>query len=131
MNENYRFKNEYIEMYIQDGILWVVYSNNVNVTAEKARLIVSERLKVANGRSYPTLADCGTGQSLDKKSREIFGGEDAMRNVTAGAIIIRNTIQRMFINAYFWFAKLPIPHAAFPNEQKALKWLEPYKNTDS
>ena len=127
MKPLYSFKNDYVEIFIKDEILWVIYKNNVTITAEKARIIVNERLKVAGGKDYLTLNDCGTGQSIDKTAREIFSSEDAKKYVKAGAIVLRNIIQRMFVNTYFWFANLDIPHAAFASEQAALKWLEKFK----
>jgi len=127
MQQQYSFRNDYVDIFIKDNILWVIYTNNVRITEDKARIIVNERLKVANGRSYLTLNDCGTGQSVDKKSREIFGSDDAKKYVTAGAIVLRNITQRMFVNSYFWFANLDIPYAAFSSEEKALKWLAKYR----
>lgn len=127
MKDSYRYKSEFADIFLLDGIVWVIYGENARITADKARIIVSERLKVTNGISRPTLADCRNGTSIDKASRAIFASEDAMKNVTAGALLFNNPIHRMFINAYLWFDKPPLPTAVFTDEKKAIEWLQLYK----
>ncbi|HEX8545704.1 MAG TPA: hypothetical protein VF691_02010 [Cytophagaceae bacterium] len=125
--KNYSFKNENVEIYLDEGVVFVVFAENARITAEKANIIVSERLKVCNGRSYPTLADCRKGSNMDQASRAIFASEDAVKNVVAGALLIDNAIQRMLINAYLWFGSPKVPNQVFTSERKALEWLQLFK----
>ena len=125
--DNYSFQNGDVEIYLQDGVVWVVFAENARINAEKAITIVSERLKVCNGKSYPTLADCRKGSNMDQASRVIFASEDAVKNVMAGALLIDNAIQRMLINAYLWFGSPKVPNQVFTSEKKALDWLQLYK----
>lgn len=121
--ETYTFKNQVVEIFIKNNIVWVVFGENAKITADKAEIIVAERLKVCNGKSYPTLADCRKGSNMDKASRAIFASDSATKNVTAGALLIDSAIQSMLINAYLWFDNPKVPNQVFTNEQKAIEWL--------
>jgi hypothetical protein len=127
MHQPYSYSSDFADIYIEEGIVRVIFYGRI--TPDKALIIVNERLKVTNGRAYPTLADYRYGNALEKKSRAIFASPDAMKNVVAGACIFSNSIQRMFINAYLWFDKPPIPTAVFNSEEKALDWLQLYKTS--
>jgi len=127
MTEGYSFSSDYVDIFLRDGIVWVVYGHNARITSDKALIIVGERLKVSQGRPHPTIADCRKGTSIDKASRAIFAGPDAMKNVIAGALLFNNPIHRMFIHAYLWFDNPSIPTAVFTSEIKALEWLQLYK----
>ena len=129
MVEHYSYKSDFADISIEDGIVRVMIIGKID--SDKALVIVRERIKVTSGKSYPTLADYRYGNALDKKAREIFAGPDAMKNVTAGAILFSNAMHRIFINAYLWLEKPPVPTGVFTSEKKALQWLSIYKLSDN
>ena len=125
--EAYSFRNDLVEIFTRQGILFVVFCKGARINAANAEIIVIERLKVANGRDFPTLADCRQGSNMDKGARTLFASKAAVTNVTAGGLLIDSAIHKMLINAYLLFDQPNVPNKVFTSEDKALNWLNLFK----
>jgi len=128
--DNNCFKNEYTFMKIEDGILLVKYSKDLEITLEIAKICVAARLKLCNGKSYPMLGDVRNIKNTDYKAREYIAEGDGTKGITAGAFIVKNSFTKflatIFINLNM--IKTPdLPAKLFTNEYDAKLWLEQYK----
>ena len=52
---------------ISDGILFITYKAGINITLEKAKLMVTNRLDFTSYQSYPILVDDKGLTSIDKR----------------------------------------------------------------
>lgn len=121
------FKNEYVEMWIEEGILHLIYSSKP-LHLEAAKEIVHQRLELLAGRSMPHLADYTKGMAADKAARDYLANTEGVKGVSAGAIIIKNQIQKLLGNAYLTISRPTIPAKLFTEKKDALAWLSYYKN---
>jgi len=124
--ENY-LKNEYMEMWIEDGILYGVYLPNTVVTLAVAKKCVEDRLKVTNGKSYPSLVNLKNVAGEEKAARDYYSTGEGIKEVIAGAFIVGSYKSTILANYYLKLNKPKIPVRLFDSEEIALKWLEPFR----
>ena len=128
MRESY-FENEYIELWIENGIIYENFKPNLEtLTIEKAKQIVPDRLKVSNGITRPIFADLCNMVSVDKASRKYLAEGDAMKYLSATAILVDNPIAKFAANIYIRIDQPSIPTRFFTDKKAALLWLEQYKS---
>jgi hypothetical protein len=129
MNNVY-FENEYTSMEIEDGILFVHYAKNLEITLEIAKICVAERLKLCDGKSYPMLADVRNIKNTHSDAKAFIAQGDGTKGINAGAFIVKNEFNRflatIFINLSL--VKTPqLPAKLFTNKNDAKEWLQQYK----
>lgn len=127
MKENY-FENEYVEMWIEDGIVYEIFKADLSVTLEVAKKIVADRLKTYGAITYPFFIDIRGLVYGDIAARRYFVGEESICYVSAGAILTNNFISRFAGNVFIKIDKPSIPTRLFTNKKKAILWLEQYKS---
>lgn len=127
MRENY-LKNEYVEMWIEDGILFSIHSKKVAINLEIAKICVEDRLKVSEGRTMPILTDGRYVKAIDKAARDYLSNGDAIKGVSAGALIVRNEIQRLLGSVFISINEPPLPTKLFTNIDSAVVWLKNFRN---
>jgi len=117
-------------MKIEDGILLVKYTTNLEITLEIAKLCVAARLKLSNGKSYPMLADVRNIKNTTSDAKDYIAEGDGTKGINAGAFIVKNSFVKflatMFVNLNL--IKTPnLPAKLFTNEYDAKLWLQQYK----
>lgn len=122
------FKNEHCEMWIEDGILFTIYFKGVRINGEAARNIIRERLKICEGITYPCLIDISQGPDFDSEARKIFSTGDAMKDVNAGCIIVKNQIQKLLYMLFISINKPAKPAKSATSTAEAVKWLSNFKS---
>ena len=128
MSSGTYFKNEVIELWLENGIVYAIYTKNAVITLEIAKEIVYERLRIVGARTYPSLSDYTGNMQITKEARAFFASSESIKQVSAGAFLVKNLIQQFLGNAFLKFNKPTIPARIFSNKEDAIKWLEFYKN---
>ena len=127
MKKNY-YKDQYIELYIEDGIMYHIYGENVEIDLEIARHITLKRIEASEDKSYPMLIDSRFLKSLSKDARQYWSKDpDAQKYVIAGAGLIYNPIYSLIGNAFIKINNPVKPFRLFTDKTTALQWLEYYK----
>ena len=127
MKESY-LESEYVELWIENGIIHGIYNPNLKImTLEIAKQMVSDRLKLSNGITRPVFVDLSNMASVDKASRKYLAEGDAMKCVSATAILVKNQITKFAASIYIRIDKPAIPTRFFTDKKTALLWLEQYK----
>ena len=121
-SENH-FVNEYTQMWIEDRILYVVFSKDLYITNEIATKCVDERLKFTKGEDYLMLVDCRTVAGMDKDAIDFFVSDYGTRGIIAAAYIIKSKFQELIGNAIINISRPIFPSKLFKNEDSGLKWL--------
>ncbi len=125
--ENVMIDNDYIEIWMEDGIIFSSYKPNLVINLEIAKLMVKERLKVTNGIERPLFIDISNLISVDLEAREYLSGGDAIKFIKAGAIYTKNPIAKF---AGKLFVDVNQPQATtkiFTNKDEAIEWLQQFK----
>lgn len=126
-NKTRKIQTDFVEMWLENGIVNVVYLHGPELTVDVARDIVKQRLTIHQGEVFPVCTFVTPGIKFEKEVRDIFAKEDAIKFVSAGAIIINNQIQKLLGNVFLLINKPKIPARLFTDKESAVKWLEHYK----
>ncbi len=121
-------KNDFMEMWLEDGIIHGVYLPNTVVTLDVAKKCVEDRLKIANGRYYPSLVNLKNVAGEEKAAHDYYSSGEGIRYLIAGAFIVDSYLPALLANIYLKINKPKVPARLFNHEENALKWLEPFKN---
>ena len=127
---NSYMENEYVELWEEEGIIYEKFKPQTVLNMEAGRKVVEDRMKLSNNRVMPMLVDIKNLVSVDVQTRRWMATEEALAYLSAGAFIINNTLTRLFFNTFLKLDKPKIPTRGFPNESKALIWLEHYKRVN-
>jgi hypothetical protein len=127
MRENY-IKNDFMEMWLENGIIHGIYLPNTIITLEVAKKCVEDRLKIANGKSYPSLVNLKNIAGEEKAARDYYSTGEGIKHLIAGAFIVDSYLPALLANIYLKINKPKVPARLFNHEENALKWLEPFKN---
>jgi hypothetical protein len=127
---NNHYKDDFIEMWTENGILYHVYPNGLEITLPVARHITQNRIKISGGKSWPLLTDARRLKSIDKEAREFWAKDEGLQYLTAGVVLINSPILKLLGNAFIFIDKPAKPLKLFTNQEAALKWLEHYKRVN-
>jgi hypothetical protein len=124
MNKTY--KTDHVKLELQDGILLAEYFSVLIVDLELAKTIVKERYAFTDGKQYPILLDVGHTTELTREARIYWASDEASKDILAGAIITRNSVNRMIANVWLQVNKPKVPTKLFSPNQKeqAISWLK-------
>ncbi len=124
--ENATVNNEYVAIHIEDGIMHSVYKPDLVINLEIAKLLVRERLKICNKKTYPLFVDVSNLLSIDMEAREYFAGEEATRFISAGAIYSRSPIAKFAGKLFLDVNQPKTPSQIFTNKEEAIAWLHQF-----
>ena len=100
--DNDYFENKYTSMKIEGGIFSVKYGVNLEITLEIAKICISERLKLCDGKSYPMFADVRNIKNTCSKARDYIAEGGGTKGIKAGAFLVKNSfntfLATIFIN---------------------------------
>lgn len=121
-----KFKNNNIEMWLEDGIFHVVVLTD-SFSLDVAEQCVRERMRITQGKSYPMLSDSRNVSNFDKEARSFLSLDVHVLYLTAGAILIESQLQKVLGNFFLHINKPSVPARLFTDREKALAWLEDFK----
>jgi hypothetical protein len=118
-------RNEFVTMWIENGILFSQYQKNLVIDLDIAKKIVAERLAFSKGVSFPIMIDFTNLRSVTKDARDYMNQPDGgLKGLTCGAFIGNNAVAVLFINLYLRINKPIIPSKFFTKKDEALEWLQ-------
>ena len=101
------------------------------ITVDIAEKMVEKRLEAFRGKPMPVFVDVRTLGTIDKESREYFASPSACQFITAGAILVKSPITALIANVFQAINRPPVTNRLFTDKEKALKWLENFKNSNT
>lgn len=119
----------YGHLEISNGIVILTYKKGMNLNLKAASSLVEERLELTRGQTYPALIDAEGIVTIDKKARDYFATERAQYGISAAALVCKSFYSRVLANFFLNLtaSQRKIPAKIFRSRQKALLWLEKYK----
>ncbi|MFZ5553055.1 MAG: hypothetical protein ACOZCO_08065 [Bacteroidota bacterium] len=119
----------FVHLEIKDGIMVGYYKANKTITLDIAKEIARERYETFGRLSYPVLIFDKGVHSIDKAARDFFASKEGNIGVTAGAVVVKSSFTMMMVNFIFQISRPVIPCKIFTDEEKAIVWLNKYKNS--
>lgn len=116
------FENNYASFGLKKGILFFVYKEDVDIDLSAAIEIVTDRLRMQKGKSYPVLCDTRGVKSIDMNARRYLSTEGSVF-IKAVALVSDNPLSHIFSEIYVKGNTPPIPTKIFDNETEAIKYL--------
>jgi hypothetical protein len=127
MGKDY-IKDENFELWIENGIIFSTYSPQLEFNFKIAKRLVELRLKISKGEKMPLFTDMRNLKLIDKAGRDYLSKQEATGNISAEAFVIRNESQRLIASLFISYYKCHVPSKLFDNDDKAIWWLNLYKN---
>lgn len=115
------YKNDDVEMWLENGVVYIIHKPSAAITLDKARHNVAERLKICDGKTYPVFADIRKVKAASAETREYLSGEDSMRGISAGAFLVSTHIEVWIFNLWLRIHPVNVPTKLFNDKDKALK----------
>lgn len=118
-------ENNFASFWIQNGILYFTYKDNVVIDLDAALQIVNDRLQLQQGDCYPILCDTRGVTSIDMNARRYLASEGALF-IKAVALVQDNPLSRIFSEMYVQGHRPAIPIKICSNLTTALDFLHSY-----
>ncbi|MEM9895361.1 MAG: hypothetical protein AAF789_03250 [Bacteroidota bacterium] len=118
---------KYAKMIIIDGLLKTIYQPLDSLDLSIAREMVQDRLHFIEGVAFPSLFDVRGVQSISKEARD-YMADEGNELVIASALVINSAVLRMMGNFFISVNQPKKPTQIFTAEEKAVHWLNGYRN---
>lgn len=125
MKEKDIVETPYLKMWMEENILYAVYTKNLDLTINVAKQCVSERIAFSEGVSRVCIFDVTGVKSVTKEAREYLASEGAMY-IKAGALLIKSALTRMLGNIFLLINKPYVPTKLFTDIKDAKEWLKQF-----
>ncbi|MCB0430056.1 MAG: hypothetical protein H6585_06395 [Flavobacteriales bacterium] len=119
----------YIEYQFKGDILYARYVPDINITLERAKLCVEQRLEYTRDKQVPVLIDGRQLKSMDKAARDYLSSRDGSRGLLTAALLTDTPLTNFMANFFVKVnvIKAPFPVRLFTKESEAIKWLKTYQ----
>ncbi len=122
------FENEYVAIWIEDGILFSNYKKQLVMDIDVAKQIVKDRIEFTEGKPYFILIDFTNLRSTTKEARDYMNNpESGLKGLLGGAFLSNNVVATLFVNLYLKVNNPTIPAKLFTNKAEAINWLKKMK----
>lgn len=123
MGESRIFENHQIKMEIVDGVLHAHYKAGLKLNLEDAKYLVSERIKLCEGKEYPFVIYDGGVVSMDRDARVFFSSYEGTKGISLAAFLETSVFSKMLINFFLKLTKPNVKSRAFNDVNEALDWI--------
>jgi hypothetical protein len=121
----HKMENRYMEIYLENNILYSAFKQGTEMDINVAKFCVTERIKFSNNTSYRMLIEIRGLKSVTKEAREYMAEEGAAL-VLAAAFIISSPLSKLLGNIFLAINRPKIPSKLFTDRSEAIKWLEQF-----
>ena len=122
------FENDYVQIWIEDGILFSNYKKQLVIDIGVAKQIVKDRMEFTEGKSYFILIDFTHLKSISKEARDYMNTPTGgLQGLLGGAFLSNNVVGTLFVNLYLKVSSPIIPSRFFTNKADSISWLKKIK----
>ena len=118
-------ENDFALFWIDKGIIFFEYKQDIIIDLEAAKKIVEDRIKCQQGKAYPAFADCRGLKEINRDGREYLAKQGS-NLIKACALLSSSVVHRTIGNFYLSINKPAIPTKLFNEENHALAWLQQF-----
>ena len=117
-------ENDFASFRLENGILQIVYKENVNLFLRDAMKVVAQRLSLQQGEAYPILCNIRGLRDISRDARGYFAVEGTLL-IRALAFVSKSPLYNMYTKLYINDIP-PIRIKMFTDERSALEFLHPF-----
>ncbi len=121
MKENYN-KNDFIEFWLENEILFSRFKEGVEIDAEKMKEVVRMREEISRGEMQYWLYDLANVKNINKDARD-YADKYGQNYLEAVAVMVNSHITKFVFNSYIKLKTPIMPFFVFTNKDKAIDWL--------
>jgi hypothetical protein len=115
-------ENAYVTVWIEDGILMILYKKDAVVGLQAAKEIVALCQELAQGKLYPPLVYVKHLKVVSVDARKYFAKQGAAH--LRGAVIVDSGFSRILGNMFSMINKPLTPMRMFTDKDAAIKWIK-------
>jgi hypothetical protein len=119
-----QIENDFIKLWLEGGIIYGRYKDNVIVDLAAAKKIAGDRITLSNGKDYPSISYIDGLNSIKKEARDFFSHDDGIKHMTKLALITTSPISRIAGNFFLSVSKPTVPTRMFSEKEDAVKWVK-------
>lgn len=119
------YENEYAQFWIADGILIFKYKPNIILGLEVAKIVVADRIRFQNEKSFPVLCDVRGVVETDKSGRDYLARSGSVLTKAVG-LIVNPKVSLTISNFYLRISKPTVPTRLFIDQDEALVYLKQF-----
>lgn len=122
-----KHSDDFFDIEIKNNIIEIIWKKDY-YDFEEVDFGMKKRAEIADNNKYPILSDFRKVKSGSRKAKERLAASDGGEGVIAVAILVSSLIHKVMFNFFNSIYKAPAPTMLFTDKDKALEWLEQYKN---
>ncbi|MBX7093108.1 MAG: hypothetical protein K1X56_00180 [Flavobacteriales bacterium] len=115
-------------IHIVDGIIHVTYLKDAEITVEVKKEHHRFYKEITVFGPMPMLLKMEDGVSITRDARVYSRKIEDKQPFTATAVLVNNLAYKILANFYANFYRPKKPFKVFDNEEKAIQWLQQFKN---
>lgn len=120
-------ENEYVELWIEDGILMEIFKPQVSsLQLTIAKKVIEDRLTVSNGVTRPLFVDLCNVKSIDAETRKFFAADYSLQYINVSAFLMHSYVSYYGGKLFLMFDKPKVKTELFRSQAKAIEWLKLY-----
>lgn len=120
------YQDSVLKLSIVDGIMMADYLRTIKVDLPLAMHLVTKRIELGGGKSYPVLSDISNLKGMNKEARA-YMKKEGYQDITAFAIVVNTRLNSMLGSFFMALENPDVPTRIFSDKTKAINWLETYK----
>ena len=118
----YQIENEYAEFWIEDGILFFIYKQDLHIDLAMAKKIVRARLELQDGVAYPAFCDFRGVISTTNDARDYFADKGSAL-IKAVALLVDSPKPKI-VDFYKSLNRPKISTKVFVDKERAIDYLK-------
>jgi len=122
------YSTEYVDLVAINGIIHGKFKKKL-LDLEMAKSMISYRISVSEGKTYPAFIDVRKIKKVTKEARRLFGSKEGSQLLSASALYVDSPITAFLANFLIKvnLREKFIEVKLFSDKDKALEWLETFK----
>lgn len=122
-------ENDFALFRLENGILHIVYKENVSLFLRDAMKVVAQRLILQQGKAYPILCNIRGLKDVSRDARGYLAVEGTLL-ISALAFVSKTPLSTLFTKIYINDIS-PFRIKMFTDERSALEFLQPFAQAAS
>ena len=122
-------ENNLASFQLENGILYIIYKENITIRLLEAMEIVAQRLTLQQDKPYPILCNIKGVRDIARDASAYLAVEGTVL-IKALALVYKTPLSKIFSKLYI-DESLPVKMELFTDETKALEFLIPFSCSTS
>lgn len=116
-------ENDHVKIWMEEGIVNVLYKSGSIWGLKAAKEVVAMRLEFTKGKTCKGIAYISDVRTATAEAREYLSSEEGYKAIEKVAIVTNSPISTLLGNLFIYINKPPKSTRLFKSKEEALKWL--------